>query len=59
MGLLNRLNGWFSRRDRAMAFYNRALAHSAIDEKAKAAEDLTAVFNMPGLPDKDHYNKRT
>jgi len=36
----------------AMALYNRALAYSAIDENVKAADDLTAVLKLPGLPDK-------
>jgi hypothetical protein len=35
---------------KAMAMYNRALAYSAIHEDAKAAEDLVAVLEMPGLP---------
>ena len=36
----------------AMALYNRALAYSAINEDEKAAQDLTAVLKVPGLPDK-------
>jgi hypothetical protein len=36
---------------KAMAVYNRALAYSAIDEDAKAAEDLAALLEMPGLPE--------
>jgi hypothetical protein len=35
---------------KAMALYNRALAYSAIHEDARAAEDLTIVLDMPGLP---------
>jgi hypothetical protein len=35
---------------KAMALYNRALAYSATHEDAKAAEDLAAVLEMPGLP---------
>ena len=35
----------------AMALYNRALAYSAIQEESKAAEDLTKVLQMPGLPE--------
>ena len=35
---------------KAMAIYNRALAYSAIREDAKAAEDLAAMLEMPGLP---------
>jgi tetratricopeptide (TPR) repeat protein len=34
-----------------MALYNRALAYSAVDENEKAAEDLSKVLNMPGLPE--------
>ena len=34
-----------------MALYNRALAYSAIQENEKAAEDLTKVLSMPGLPE--------
>ena len=34
---------------KAMATYNRALAYSAIQEDAKAAEDLAAMLEMPGL----------
>jgi hypothetical protein len=33
-----------------MALYNRALAYSTMHEDAKAAEDLAAVLEMPGLP---------
>jgi hypothetical protein len=36
---------------KAMAMYNRALACSAIGEDAKAAEDLAALLEMPGLPE--------
>jgi len=35
---------------KAMAIYNRALAYSAIQEDERAAEDLAAVLQMPGLP---------
>jgi len=35
---------------KAMAVYNRALAYSAIHQDVKAAEDLAAVLEMPGLP---------
>lgn len=35
-----------------MALYNRALAYSAIHEDEKAAEDLTRVLSMRGLPEK-------
>lgn len=34
---------------RAMVTYNRALAYSAIQEHAKAADDLAAMLKMPGL----------
>ncbi len=34
---------------KAMAIYNRSLAYRAIHENAKAAEDLTALLEMPGL----------
>ncbi len=34
-----------------MALYNRALAYSALHEDDKAAEDLTKVLKMPGLPE--------
>ena len=34
---------------KAMAIYNRSLAYHAIHEDAKAAEDLTALLEMPGL----------
>jgi tetratricopeptide (TPR) repeat protein len=34
-----------------MALYNRALAYSAVHENEKAAEDLSKVLNMPGLPE--------
>ena len=37
---------------RAMAIYNRSLAYTAIHEDAKAAEDLAAVLEMPGLSDR-------
>ena len=36
---------------KAMAIYNRALAYSAIHEDDKAAEDLAALLEMPGLPE--------
>jgi hypothetical protein len=36
---------------KGMAVYNRALAYSAIHDDAKAAEDLAALLEMPGLPD--------
>ena len=35
---------------KAMALYNRALAYSAIHQDARAADDLAAVLEMPGLP---------
>lgn len=35
----------------AMALYNRALAYSAVREDQKAADDLSKVLSMPGLPD--------
>jgi len=34
---------------KAMATYNRALAYSSIHDDEKAAEDLAAVLEMPGL----------
>lgn len=34
---------------KAMATYNRAIAYTAIDEDEKAAEDLAAMLEMPGL----------
>ncbi len=34
---------------KAMAIYNRALAYTAINEDEKAAEDLAAMLEMPGL----------
>jgi hypothetical protein len=34
-----------------MATYNRALAYAALDEAQKAADDLAAMLEMPGLPD--------
>ena len=34
-----------------MALYNRALAYSAMQENDRAAEDLSTVLNMPGLPE--------
>src|SRR4051794_18178434 len=37
---------------KAMATYNRALAYSATHQDAKAAEDLAAVLDMPGLSSK-------
>jgi len=36
---------------KGMAVYNRALAYSAIHEDAKAAEDLAALLELPGLPE--------
>ncbi len=35
---------------KAMTIYNRALAYSAMQEDLRAAEDLAAVLEMPGLP---------
>jgi hypothetical protein len=35
---------------KAMALYNRALSYSAIHKDARAAEDLAAMLEMPGLP---------
>jgi hypothetical protein len=37
---------------KAMATYNRALAYSAIHQDAKAAEDLAAMLEMPGLSER-------
>lgn len=37
---------------RAMAIYNRSLAYTAIHEDTKAAEDLAAVLEMPGLSER-------
>ena len=34
---------------KAMAIYNRSLAYTAINEDEKAAEDLAAMLEMPGL----------
>jgi hypothetical protein len=34
---------------KAMATYNRALAYTAIHEDQKAADDLAAILEMPGL----------
>lgn len=34
-----------------MALYNRALTYSALHENEKAAEDLSKVLMMPGLPE--------
>lgn len=34
---------------KTMAFYNRALAYSAIHEDEKAAQDLDTVLKMPGV----------
>lgn len=34
-----------------MALYNRALAYSSLRQVDKAAEDLSQVLNMPGLPE--------
>jgi hypothetical protein len=34
---------------KAMSIYNRSLAHTAINEDKKAAEDLAAILEMPGL----------
>ena len=36
---------------KAMALYNRSLAYAAIHEDNKAAEDLAAMLEMPGLPE--------
>jgi hypothetical protein len=36
---------------KGMATYNRALAYAAINEDKKAADDLAAMLNMPGLPE--------
>jgi tetratricopeptide (TPR) repeat protein len=35
---------------KGMATYNRALAYAAIDANQKAADDLAAMLEMPGLP---------
>ena len=35
---------------KGMAFYNRSLSYDAINEDGKAAEDLAAMLEMPGLP---------
>lgn len=37
---------------KAMATYNRALAYSAIHEDEKAAKDLAAMLDMPGLSER-------
>lgn len=37
---------------KAMALYNRALAYSAIHEDIKAADDLSAMLEIPGLSEK-------
>ena len=37
---------------KAMAIYNRSLAYHAIHEDAKAAEDLAALLEMPGLSER-------
>ena len=37
---------------KAMATYNRALAYSAIHQDAKAAADLAAMLEMPGLSER-------
>jgi hypothetical protein len=34
-----------------MALYNRSLAYTAIKEDEKAASDLSAMLEIPGLPD--------
>lgn len=36
---------------KGMALYNRALAYAAINEDAKAADDLAAMLKLPGLPE--------
>lgn len=36
---------------KGMATYNRALAYAAVHEDNRAAEDLAAMLNMPGLPE--------
>ena len=45
-----------------MAIYNRSLAYAAINEDEKAAEDLAAMLEMPGLPEniksKAHQRRR-
>ena len=46
---------------KAMATYNRALAYSSIHDDAKAAEDLAAVLEMPGLSERikrEAYERR-
>ena len=35
---------------KGMVLYNRALSYSATHEEAKAAEDLAAVLELPGVP---------
>ena len=37
---------------KAMAIYNRSLAYNAIHEDAKAAEDLAALLEVPGLSER-------
>ena len=36
---------------RARALFNRALAHSAMDDDEKALADLQKVLTLPGLPE--------
>jgi hypothetical protein len=36
---------------KGMAMYNRALAYATIEEDKKAADDLAAMLQMPGLPE--------
>jgi tetratricopeptide (TPR) repeat protein len=36
---------------RASALFNRALAHSSLDDDAKALADLESVLALPDLPD--------
>ena len=36
---------------RARALFNRALAHSAMDDDDKAMADLQKVLTLPGLPE--------
>ena len=46
---------------KAMVTYNRALAYSSIHDDAKAAEDLAAVLEMPGLSERikrEAYERR-
>ena len=36
---------------KGMATYNRALSYAALQQDEKAAEDLAAMLQMPGLPE--------